>query len=374
LLVGAAYSSSEISRVTPQKLIELNCKLQDIGQREKEFPLRLYEHHSKIDQLTTEAAEIYHELLEIMENAIKSDLVVTSDQKNQSLEVLTLLQEQFEAVFELCRDNSIQMSTEFSDYKDVMYSQFTTLAQMERAKLHVELGAWRVNWIQHQVNNTSHQLAVSAQTAHAEREKASMLEKRLSNLTLRTGLLGNEKKASDALVIQAQQRIALLENTLEQMEISQKAAVVELEKRLTNSNSKRHEADVKANLEVEHATEERKKRHVVEDRLHAEMEKVQQLTAANAELKELDEVRSSNQATLQDDFDKLLARHSLALQDLEDKAKHLASTKPMIAELQRKEQVSMLGRQQDRAAHVYERKAAEDRFKEYKESVEVSTL
>jgi hypothetical protein len=117
-----AHSSSDIPRVAPQQLTELDRKLQDISQHEKEFPLRLYEHRIITDQLTTEASDTYHELLDIMENTITSDLVTFSDLKEQSFEVLALLKEQFDTMFELCRDNSIHMSTEFSNYKDILYS------------------------------------------------------------------------------------------------------------------------------------------------------------------------------------------------------------------------------------------------------------
>jgi chromosome segregation ATPase len=236
------------------------------------------------------------------------------------------------------------------------------------------LDAWRLNWIQHQVNDTSHQLALAAQATFAESEKAAMLEKRLSSLNLRTGLLSNEKKASDAQALQAQQQIAVLENTLEQMKISQRATVNELEKRLTNSNSKRHEADMRAKEEIERATEAHQKFRAAEDSLRSEAEKVKQLTAANAQLKESNQACKSEHSTLHEDLGKLLVQYNLALNDLADKEQHLVSANSTIAKLQRKEHESLLNHQRDRFAHVRELKEAEERFKTYKESVEVSTL
>jgi hypothetical protein len=359
--------SSNIPRVAPTQLAELRRDFEASVQREKEFPLRLNQHQNANDMLTTEATETYKELLTIMKSNINSNPFTSVEEKNQSAEIIALLEEQFTTMFQLFRDNAVLFSTEFADYKHIIYTHFEALMKYERAKLHIGVDTWRMHWIQRQANNTI-QLQAAAQTVRDESEKNLQLQKSLSSLTLRIGLVNGEKKVSDAKLSQARKQIDYLENTVKQLEISQKTVVDEFEMRLTSSNSKRHEADTRLEKERERAATALQKCSFVGKRLELEAEKVKQLTATNDQLQVSNATSSVNQANLSEDLNKLLIKYNDAVKKVEEKEKCLVTAEFIIIELQRKEKEF----QRVQAVHARELKSVEDQFKEYRKSFEVS--
>jgi hypothetical protein len=265
-----------------------------------------------------EAADTYRELIAMMDNSIKATDSTTSGQKQHCLDVLALLDEQFDTLFEICRASSIQISTDFTNYREILQHQLADLIKLECAKLHMGLDTWRTNWTQHQINRTSQQLAVAA---HSESAKIAQLEQSLSALTLRSGLIKEEKKAMMLEVSQGQQKLAFLENTISQMEISHKTTCDEYERRITSSNSKRHEAevkqqevDVKLEQEVERAATVVHQLDRAEKLLTSEVEKARASPVVSAHLQESNNASTPRQATLQEKITKLVTNYNLTLE------------------------------------------------------------
>jgi hypothetical protein len=248
----------------------------------------------------------------------------TASQKEDSLEAIDLLKEQFEVVSDLCRESLEFTSNDFAKYKQIIHEQFNAVLALERAHMHNGLAMYQHNW-------TLQQMAQFNQEHHA----VAHLQQTLSNLTLRSGLMATERQAAEEKAILAH------DNELR----AQNQVAVLTKKRVEHE---KHIAAIKSNLEEEN-------------------QKSRALTSANLKIK--DEHRG-----LKEDLDKLLQKYNFSVETLEQKESSLVSAKKTIVELQRQESQYLLTRQHETHQHASEVKSLNNRFVEYQKSVEVFPL
>lgn len=159
-----------------------------IAEQEKQFPILLYKHRTNIDKLTVETSTNFNELM----NLIRAEMEKTND--TTTIELLSLLQGEFNTLSMCATGSEATMSQNFDDYKNMLYDQFGKIMTLERANLHNALAIWRDRYQHEQQKALNQQVKISQDVANSKRDLITNLQQQVSKSSMRLGLVLAEKK------------------------------------------------------------------------------------------------------------------------------------------------------------------------------------
>jgi hypothetical protein len=198
----------------PQEMQQLLYNVNDVVSREKSFPLKLHSQRVASDKGMGEMASNYNDIIKMLESNIKDIAKVDDSIASAMREVVECLKDQFEQFRNLSLQNEATMSKNFAEYKDILTEQFGSVMALELANLHNGLSVWRHNFMQSQIGMSMNLKQTALLEANEGRELVTKLQKSLSSLTLRHGLLATEKEASDQRAIAVVKQLNNLINNI----------------------------------------------------------------------------------------------------------------------------------------------------------------
>lgn len=169
-------------------------QVDSIAEQEKEFPLLLHKHRTNIDKVTVETSMNYSELM----NLIRAEMEKTNDAT--TVEMLSLLQGEFNSLAMLATSSEATMSKNFDDYKNMLYDQFGKVMTLERANLHNALAVWRDRFQHDQQKALNQQVKISQDVANSKRDLITNLQQQVSKFSMRLGLVLAEKKEMEGKI------------------------------------------------------------------------------------------------------------------------------------------------------------------------------
>ncbi|TID18534.1 hypothetical protein E2P81_ATG06449 [Venturia nashicola] len=223
---------------SPEEMTLLVGKVHSVTKQEQLFPLILHKHRTNIDKLTMETTTNYSELMKL----VRADVEKTKD--TTTIELLSLLQREFDALAMLATNSEATMSKNFDDYKNMLYDQFSKVLTLERANLHNALAIWRDRFQHDQQKTLNQQLKISQDVATSKQDLITNLQQQVSKFSMRLGLALAEKKETEGKICEYEKSIA----GREQLVASHEQAMSEL--RRTNEQMLAKHEQAMSNLRV----------------------------------------------------------------------------------------------------------------------------
>lgn len=234
----------------------LAAQVDAISEQEKLFPLLLHKHRTNIDKLTVETSSNYTELT----NLIRAEMEKTND--TTTIEMLSLLQGEFNSLSTLATSSEATMSKNFDDYKIMLYDQFGKVMTLERANLQNDLAIWRDRFQHDQQIALNQQVKISQDVANSKRDLIAHLQQQVSKFSMRLGLVLAGKKemegkirdyeqvvaSSEQVVATHEQVVANLHYANEQMNAKHEQTVSDLQQAISDLQQA-HDAKVATMLE-----------------------------------------------------------------------------------------------------------------------------
>ncbi|KAE9972331.1 hypothetical protein EG327_009517 [Venturia inaequalis] len=192
----------DLPRHSLEQMKLLAAQVDAISEQEKLFPLLLHKHRTNIDKLTVETSSNYTELT----NLIRAEMEKTND--TTTIEMLSLLQGEFNSLSTLATSSEATMSKNFDDYKIMLYDQFGKVMTLERANLQNDLAIWRDRFQHDQQIALNQQVKISQDVANSKRDLIAHLQQQVSKFSMRLGLVLAEKKEIEGKIRDYEQVVA----------------------------------------------------------------------------------------------------------------------------------------------------------------------
>lgn len=193
---------SDLPRHSPEEMAHLVGQVEAIAEQEKQFPLLLHKHRTNIDRLTIETSTNYSELM----NMIRAEMEKTND--TTTIEMLSLLQGEFNSLSMLATSSEASMSKNFDDYKNMLYDQCSKVMTLERANLHNALAIWCDHFQHEQQKALNQQVKISQDVANSKRDLIVNLQQQVSKSSMRLGLVLADKKEIEGRIRDYEQVVA----------------------------------------------------------------------------------------------------------------------------------------------------------------------